>query len=122
MKLEKLLCLKYLESRAVENCWESQTMKLLRALLHETMESVDGSSTISKVFVRNAGGPGSSNPSIGCGEKLEDDEEEDAAADVVVIYFTVSFSSSFTVTPSIASLTDLCETTTNLLLKFGGFS
>lgn len=81
-------------------------MKLLRAPLHETMESVDGSSTISKVFVRNGGGPASCNPSIGCGEKLEDDEEEDAAADGATCV-TVSFSSSFIITPSIASLTDL---------------
>lgn len=77
-------------------------MKLFRALLHETIESVDGSSTISKVFVRNGGGPASCKPSIGCGEKLEDDEEDDAAAAAVAAHVTVS--SSFTLTPSIATL------------------
>ena len=56
-------------------------MKLLRALLHETMESVKGSSTISKVLDRNGGGPTSCRPSIGRGEVLKDEgevEEEDA--------------------------------------------
>lgn len=95
MKLEKLLCLKNRGSRVVENLWQSQTMKLLRALLHDTTESVDGSSTISNVLLRNGGGPTSCNPSIGCGVILED--EEDVAAAMPVI----SFSSSFTTTLSI---------------------
>lgn len=97
MKLEKLLCLKYRGRRVVENLLQSQTMKLLRALLHETTESVDGSSTISKVLVRNGGGPMSFNPSIGCGEKLEDEEDDDPAAHVTV-------SSSLILTPFIDSL------------------
>lgn len=71
-------------------------MKLLRPPLHETTASVDGSSTISYVFVKNGGGPTSFNPSIGCGEKLEDDEDEEAPPPV-----HVTVSSSFTTTPSI---------------------
>lgn len=41
------------------------------------MSLVDGSSTTSKVLVRNGGGPTSCNPSIGCGEKLEDEDDDD---------------------------------------------
>lgn len=68
-------------------------MKLLRAMLQETMESVDGSSTISKVLVRNGGGPISCRPSMGRGDKLEDEDDEPAAH--------VTVSSSFTLIPSI---------------------
>lgn len=74
--------------------WESHTMKLLRAVLHDTMESVVGSSTISKVFDRNGGGPTSCRPSIGCGVALEDEDDEPAVH--------VSVSSSLTLTPSMA--------------------
>ncbi|KAL5728733.1 hypothetical protein ACHQM5_001783 [Ranunculus cassubicifolius] len=49
-------------------------MKLFRALLHETIESVNGSSTISNVFVRNGGGPISFSPSTGCGYIGSDEE------------------------------------------------
>jgi len=76
MKLEKLLCLKYLGKSNVENLWESQTMKLFLASLQDTMESVEGSSTISKVLVRNGGGPTSCRPSIGCAEKLGDEGDD----------------------------------------------
>lgn len=73
-------------------------MKLLRALLHETMESVNGSSTISKVFVKNGGGPTSWRPSIGCGVMLEDDEEEEddapAAVPAAIGSSTLTFSLS----------------------------
>lgn len=57
------------------------------------MASVEGSSTISNVFVRNGGGPTSCSPSIGCGEKLEDDEDDEPTVHVTT-------SSSFTNTPS----------------------
>lgn len=76
----------------MDNLWESHTMKLLRDELHDTMESVVGSSTISKVFVRNGGGPTSCKPSIGCGVTLEDEDDEPAVH--------VSVSSSLTITPS----------------------
>lgn len=71
-------------------------MKLLRALLQETMGSVEGSSTISKVFERNGGGPKSCKPSIGRGDKLEEDEDDEPTVAVIV-------SSSFTITVSIVS-------------------
>lgn len=90
MKLEKLQCLKYFGRRLVESWWESQTMKLLRAWLHETIESVAGSSTMSNVFVRKGGGPESCNPSIGWGEEIEDELPP------------ISSSSSFTLTTSMA--------------------
>jgi len=64
----------------------------LRAPLHDTIESVDESSTISKVLVRNGGGPTSCSPSIGCGEKAEDEEDDNPAAHVTE-------SSSLTLTP-----------------------
>ena len=76
-------------------------MKLLRALLHETIESVNGSSTISKVLVRNGGGPTSCKPSIGWGvtdEEEEEKEEEDAVA------VATSDSSGFTFSSSITDL------------------
>lgn len=69
MKLEKLPCLKCLGRRLVENWRTSHTMKLLRARLHDTTESVPGSSTMSNIFVRKGGGPVSCNPSIGRGHK-----------------------------------------------------
>lgn len=99
MKLEKLLCLKYLGRRVVENLYESQTMKLLRALLHETSESVAGSSTISKVFVRNGGGPTSCRPSNGWGAKPGEEDDDD---DEPIVHETTG-SSSLTITPSMAS-------------------
>lgn len=74
-------------------------MKLLRALLHETMESVKGSSTISNVFVRNGGGPTSCSPSIGWGVMLEDDEEEEEEHAAVP---AATDSSAFTFSSSIA--------------------
>lgn len=81
----------------VENLWESQTTKLLRALLQETMSLVEGSSTTSKVLVRNGGGPTSCNPSLGCGKRLDvEDEGEEAAAAANAIV-----SSSFTIPPFI---------------------
>lgn len=55
MKLEKLLCLKYLGSKSLENSIGFQTMKLLLEELHDTTESEEGSSTISYVFVRKGG-------------------------------------------------------------------
>jgi len=51
-------------------------MKLFRASLQDTIESVEGSSTISKVLVRNGGGPTSFRPSIGCAEKLDDEGDD----------------------------------------------
>ncbi|KAE7997166.1 hypothetical protein FH972_001822 [Carpinus fangiana] len=45
----------------------------VRAPLHDAIESVDGSSTISKVLVRNGGGPTSCSLSIGCSEKLDEE-------------------------------------------------
>ena len=71
-------------------------MKLLRALLQETMGSVEGSSTISNVFVRNGGGPKSCKPSIGRGDKLEDDEDDEPTVPAII-------SSSFTATPAMVS-------------------
>ncbi|KAE8124584.1 hypothetical protein FH972_019451 [Carpinus fangiana] len=57
----------------MQNLLGSQTMKLLRAPLHDAIESVDGSSTISKVLVRNGGGATSCSLSIGCGKKLDEE-------------------------------------------------
>lgn len=67
MKLEKLLCLKCLRNRVAANKLASQTMKLFRARLHDSTESVAGSSTISNVLVRNGGGPVSFSPGISTG-------------------------------------------------------
>ena len=78
-------------------------MKLLRALLHETTESVEGSSTISKVLVKNGGGPTSLSPCIGCGVTFED-EEEDEDEDNPAVPANVTVSSSFITTPSISCL------------------
>jgi len=50
------LCLKYFGSKSLAKSGWFQTMKLLFAGLHETTESVEGSSTMSYVFVRNGGG------------------------------------------------------------------
>ncbi|KAB2617135.1 heat shock factor protein HSF30 [Pyrus ussuriensis x Pyrus communis] len=50
-------------------------------------------SIISNVFVRNGGGSTSCSPSIGCGEKLEDNEDDKPTMHVTT-------SSSFTNTPS----------------------
>lgn len=100
MKLEKLLCLKNLGSRVEENLWESQTMKLFLPLLHEITESVEGSSTISYVLVKNGGGPISFNPSIGRGEE---DEAEPEASPPPLHGYTKLSSSNFTTTISISS-------------------
>lgn len=64
------------------------------------MESVNGSSTISKVFVRNGGGPTSCRPSIGWGVTDEDDEEEEDAA----VPVGTADSSGFTFSSSITAL------------------
>jgi hypothetical protein len=69
-KLEKLRCLNRRGSSALAKTCESQTTKLLPAWLQETTESVDASSTRSKVLVRNGGGPTSWSPSIGRGAPL----------------------------------------------------
>lgn len=66
-------------------------MKLFRALLQETMESVDRSSTISNVFVKKGGGPTSCKPCIGCAEKVDEDEHDDDGDDDAAVV-----SSSFT--------------------------
>jgi hypothetical protein len=55
MKLEKLLCLKNLGSKSLAKSGGFHTTKLLLLELHDTTESVEGSSTISYVFVRNGG-------------------------------------------------------------------
>ena len=54
MKLEKLLCLKYWGNKSVQKCDTFHTIKLWPSELHETIPSVDGSSTIWYVFVRNS--------------------------------------------------------------------
>lgn len=87
MKLEKLLCLKYLGSKVVEKVLESQTMKLFLPRLHETTASVDGSSTISKVFVRNGGGPTSCSPSFGLGEEEEDEDMKVTSSSCITSFF-----------------------------------
>lgn len=56
-KLEKLLCLKYLGNNSCANSGVFQTTKLLPTSLQDTIASVAGSSTISKVLVRKGGGP-----------------------------------------------------------------
>lgn len=55
MKLEKLLCLKNLGNKTDENSSGFQTTKLLSLELHETIELVEGSSTISYVLTKNGG-------------------------------------------------------------------
>lgn len=55
MKLEKLLCLKYLGNKSLAKSGGFHTTKLLLLELQETMASEDGSSTISYVFVRKGG-------------------------------------------------------------------
>lgn len=55
IKLEKLLCLKNLGRRSLENSGGFQTMKLLLLWLQETIESDEESSTISYVLVRKGG-------------------------------------------------------------------
>ena len=52
IKLEKLLCLKYLGRSTLENSGGFHTMKLVLLWLQDTIESVDGSSTISYVLAR----------------------------------------------------------------------
>lgn len=79
-------------------------MKLLRALLQETIESVNGSSTISKVFVRNGGGPTSCKPEIGWGVTDEEEEEEEEDAVAVAVAVATSDSSGFTFSSSITGL------------------
>lgn len=54
-KLEKLLCLKYLGKRS-PNSGGFQITKLLFEDDQETMASVEGSSTMSYVLLRNGGG------------------------------------------------------------------
>ena len=56
-KLEKLLCLKYLGRMWLANSGTFQTTKLLLLSLHDTTESVDESSTISYVLLRNGATP-----------------------------------------------------------------
>lgn len=69
-------------------------------MLHETIESVEGSSTTSNVLVRNGGGPTSCNPSIGLGIRVElEDEEEEHDVEPTFVYVNVS--SSLTVIPFI---------------------
>lgn len=66
------------------------------------MESVDGSSTTSKVLVRNGGGPISCNPSIGFGVRFEPEEEDEELHDVEPTTLTyANVSSSFTLIPFI---------------------
>lgn len=77
-------------------------MKLLRVLLQETMGSVEGSSTISKVLIKNGGGPISWSPSIGLTEKFDEDDE---FVGVPALQGIVP-SSCFTFTPSIFGETE----------------
>lgn len=88
------------------NLCESQTMKLLRAWLHETIKSVAGSSTMSNVFVRNGGGPASCSPTIGCGERAGDE-------------LLPPMSSTFTFTPSMAFLLRIAFFLFLFFLSFG---
>lgn len=67
-------------------------MKLFLAVLHEITESVEGFSTISKVLLRNGGGPTSYRPSTGCGG--DDEEDDDAPPQVVLSSFTCCFTPS----------------------------
>lgn len=55
IKLEKLLCLKYLGRSSLANSGGFHTMKLLLLWLQDTMGSVEGSSTISYVFAMKGG-------------------------------------------------------------------
>lgn len=55
MKLEKLLCLKNFGNRTDENSSGFRTTKLLLLGVHETIESVEGSSTMSYVLTKNGG-------------------------------------------------------------------
>lgn len=81
----------------MENLCKSHTMKLFLPLLHEITESVEGSSTKSKVFVKNGGALSSCRPSTGCGEK-DEDAAPHAAAMLVAEAAGVSSSSAFTST------------------------
>ena len=65
MKLEKLLCLKYLGSRSREKSGGFHTTKLAPPGPHDTTRLVAGSSTISYVLIRN--GAGESEAPCGCG-------------------------------------------------------
>jgi len=62
---------------------------------------VDGSSTTSKVLVRNGGGPISCNPSIGFGVRFEPEEEDEELHDVEPTFMYAEISSSFTLIPFI---------------------
>jgi hypothetical protein len=76
-KLEKLLCLKYLGSRSLQNSAWLATTKLVPSGVHATTASVAGSSTISYVLLRKGGSEdapsiplqttASSSSSSGCG-------------------------------------------------------
>ncbi|KAK9105038.1 hypothetical protein Scep_021882 [Stephania cephalantha] len=74
-------------------------MKLLRASFHETMASVEGSSTISKVFVRNGGDPISWILSIG--RAIDEDEEEEEEAEPMKTTSSSSSSTSFSCSSSL---------------------
>lgn len=55
MKLEKLLCLKYFGNKSLAKSGGFHTIKLLLLELQDTVEFVEGSSTISYVFARKGG-------------------------------------------------------------------
>jgi hypothetical protein len=55
MKLDKFLCLKCFGRSVAANSCAFQTTKLLLPSLHDTTESVAGSSTIAYSFLRNGG-------------------------------------------------------------------
>ncbi|KAJ0623878.1 hypothetical protein HanIR_Chr01g0037051 [Helianthus annuus] len=57
MKLEKLLCLKYVGNNNRANSGGFHTTKLFPFVLHDTISSVTESSTISYVLIRNGAGP-----------------------------------------------------------------
>lgn len=74
-------------------------MKVFLAVLHEITESVEESSTISKVLIKNGGVPRSCKASIGCGEADDDDAEPPGPAAE-----GASASSIFTLAPSITAI------------------
>ena len=54
-KMEKALCLNYLGYKPLANSMGFLTMKLLFLELHVTIDSIELSSTMSYVFMRNRG-------------------------------------------------------------------
>lgn len=79
------MCLKYLGKRSLANSGVFHTTKLLLPAPQETTASVDGSSTISYVLLRNGGGPAANAAGDGATPfdpaAVDDDEPAELGAD-----------------------------------------